>query len=275
MKKKTEKKGIDKNRFPAIYSLKTEIKDYLKELITARKKLLIALVICFACIIIFGVFFFIKSTPVLWSMLNNDYKFHFTTQVWAKLAAPVRVNMPIDQTFKVPFKDKIHVKLPFKTVMSMPINQTFDIPFRKPVKINLDHTFPINEVVHLKAVIPIDTVANISLFGINKDLGVRGTFPVDVDVPVVHNFRLNDTFDFTVKDPVRIDINDVFNVPIDMNVDMDLPVDMILNVPMKIDFNTEIEINEKLPVIMEFDVIINPLKGVNIEGVKVNGKQVQ
>ncbi|MDY6935520.1 MAG: hypothetical protein SVZ03_15005 [Spirochaetota bacterium] len=246
---------------------------FFVEKIIPRKKILIRIII-FVIILFFLIFLgfigvttyvFFKYRPVIWSFLDTDYTYKFDRLVNAQLAAPIRISLPVEQRINIPFKKLLRAKVPFKTVLSIPINKTFELPFEKPISVYLDHVFPVNEVVHLDTKLPIDTVTTISLFGINKDVRVKGDFPVDFDIPIDHKFRINDNISFLPKEPVSVPINHTFDVPVDIVVDVNFPIDVDLDVPLKLDFETDLTIDQKLPVIIEFEIIFNPLKGIEIK----------
>lgn len=265
------KNKINPNQYPELNKLLSEIKQLLKELIVKRKKIIILSLVSFVTLTGILIFLLIENTPLLWQAINREYRFHFKTQVWAKLAAPVAINIPIDEVFKVPFKDTMHFSVPFKTTMPMPIDQRFNIPIIKPITVHVDQIIPIEENVHINTVLPMDTVTNVTIFGVSKDVRIKSQVPVDTVIPVKHDFHINRDLTFEFAEPVNIYVKEIFKVPVDVVVNTDFPVDMILTVPMKFNFNTSVTFDEKLPIIVEFDIVITPFKGVYIEGVKIEG----
>lgn len=265
---------IDKNKYPELHSLRSEIKSYIAETFQSRKKFFLSLILAFLTLMIFCAFYLIKTIPTTWNFLNSDYKYHVKTLVWVNIGAPVNISVPTDEIFQIPFKETLDLTVPFKAVIPIPINQNFEIPIEKPVSIKLDHTFPIKETVRVKTVVPLDTTTQVKAFGISKNVAIKADVPFDAEVPIDHPFRLNDTLSFNVKEPLSIFINHTFNVPMDLMVDVELPLDLKVAVPMKFNYKTQIDVKEKIPIIVEFDIVINPLGGIKIDGIMMDGKKV-
>ncbi len=274
---KKGKKELKKGKSTSIFnSLNKVIGDFIysfiDQVIVPRKKVVIPIIITifiFFSILSIGVigvstYYIIKYRHVVYSFFTSGYTYKYKRQLEVKLASPIRIKLPIEQEITVPFKKRLSTRVPFKAVLSIPVKHTFDIPFEEPLKIHVNHAFPVKEFVKINSVFPIDTTVTVSVFGIDKDVRINGEFPLNVDVPIDHEFSFNETIEFQSMEPISVPVNYVFDVPVDIEVDVDIPIDMELTVPLKIDIDTDLIIEEKLPLILEFDMIINPFKGIEI-----------
>lgn len=261
-------KSLTKSTSHLISALRNRAISLIVWIFTNRKKIIISSLILIFLIMIaslsFTAYIYIKYRPLIYSILDKDYTYKFERVVKARLAAPVRVKMPIEQEVEFPFKHDLRIKFPFKDVLSIPLKHKFKIDLDEPITILIDHTFPINETVHLNTVFPIDTKTSVNIFGIKKDIGIKGNIPVDYHVPIKHDFHYQDKISFISPEPIIIPIDNVFDIPLDIVLDVNLPIDMSLKVPLKIDFDTEFFLEQKIPVLIEFDISFNPLKGIEI-----------
>ena len=286
--KKKEKKGKVKGKgggkknkpFPIFNALREEIKTYITErfipfvsdMITKRendiRKAIFIFVIFFSLMITgfigLSIYFYIEYRPLISSIINAGYTYKFKRKIFAKLAGPVRIKLPIEQQVTLPFKQIFRARVPFKTTFSIPVNQTFSLPIKEPISIYINHKFPIKEKVHINTTFPIDTTATVSLFGIDKDVKVKGNFPLNVKVPIDHKFHFDERISFKMTEPINVPIDQTFDIPIDVIVDAKFPIDMEITVPLKLYFDTDINIDQKIPVLIEFDMIFSPLKGIEV-----------
>ncbi len=231
-----------------------------------------ALMIIFTLMFSVILFLIYQNWDLIKTISTSGYSFNTSIEVLARIETPVKVSAPLEQNIKLPFKENLHINLPIKTTLSVPIVNTFEIPIEKPISITIDHKFPVNEVVAIDVMAPIDSDVNAKLFGIEKSVKIHGELPIKLDVPISHEFRFKDTFKLRVIDPISMPIDHVFNIPVEIDIDTYIPVDVMLDIPVKLNLDSEILIKDEIPVILDLDINFNPLKGITVKGIKFNRK---
>ncbi len=219
-----------------------------------------------------GVILFLvyQNRDLIKTISTSGHTFTTSIEVLARIETPVKIFAPLEKNIKLPFKQNLHVNVPIKTTLSVPIINTFDVPIEKPISISIDHKFPVNEVVAIDVMAPIDSDVDAKLFGIEKNIKIHGELPIKLDVPISHEFRLNDTFKLSVIDTISMPINHIFDIPVEIDIDATIPVDVTLDIPVKIDLESEIFIKDEIPVILDLEINFNLLKGITIKGIKFN-----
>ena len=266
---------IDKDNYPELHSFLSEIKRFISDFVRTRKKVFSGLALLFSTVIICGSILLVQSIPSAWRFLRSDIKYHVKTLVWVNIGAPVKITIPIKEVFLIPFKENLDVSVPVKGMIPIPIHHTFDFPVEKPIVINLDHSFPIKETLNVKTVVPINSTTNVNLFGINKNVDIKADIPVNFDFLLDHPFHFKEKMSLELTEPLSVYIDHTFNVPIDMTVDVNLPLDLDISVPLDFEYKTDITIKDKIPIIVEFDIVVNPLKGIRIDGIMLDGEKVK
>ena len=111
-------------------------------------------------------FFIYKHRALIGQLAKDGYSFNTSAVVMVKLDAPVSVNAPVKQNFKVPFKEVVHVKAPVKTQIPVHINKIFSIQTDNPIQITIDHKFPLNEIIRIDTVFPVNSEIDATVFGL-------------------------------------------------------------------------------------------------------------
>ncbi len=151
----------------------------------------------------------------------------------ARMAASFPVMADIDQLLRIPLDETIPVKVPFNQHFPIPFNQTFEVP------VELNTTIPVSMTVPFKSDIPIETEVYVnteiktSIMGIPFSVPIKGYIPVRASIPVDQQVEVKEDFQLALRSPVKVDIKETFQVPIDTVFSMKIPLNTEIAVPFK------------------------------------------
>jgi hypothetical protein len=219
----------------------------------------------FIIFISFLIYFFVKYGPIVLSLYEQRYI--YKRIIKASVDSSIPVSASIDHTFHIPIKNEFDYAVPVKTVIKLPVNQKFYVTFDKPLNIPIDHVFHVDENIDLKTEIPFETKVTIKIFGINKDVPVKGVIPLNMVIPIKHDFRIKDTLAVKPKESLPFPINSIFDVPVDFMLHGKVPIDGMISVPIKDKFNADVILRERLPITLEFSSFFDQKEVVKSDNV--------
>lgn len=219
-------------------------------------------------------FFIYKHRALIGQLAKDGYSFNTSAVVMVKIDAPVSVNAPVKQNFKIPFKEIVHIKAPVKTKIPVHIDKIFSIQTNNPIRITIDHKFPINEMIRIDTIFPVNSKIDATVFGMTKRIAINGDLPIKWDVPLSQEVRLNDTFSFLLDNTIDVSIDDIFDIPIDTYIECDVPVDLNISIPFETTLNADILVEDEIPVLLDFDFIFHLFKGIEVKGIKLKQKKM-
>lgn len=218
----------------------------------------------------FLLFLVVKHHETIFYMLKNGYTYQTSAEVMIKVDTPVKVDSPVKKTLQIPINQLIHVTVPVKTSVTIPVKQNFYVDLKKPIAIKIDHEFPVHDIVSINFTAPVDTDIMATAFGVSKNVHIKGGIPISFDVPISQNFRVNDTFMLKINDPIAIPVSHVFQIPVETKIDVDVPVNLLMDVPLNTKIQTDIMIQGEVPVLIDFEINFDLLKGITIKGIRMN-----
>ena len=219
---------------------------------------------------IMAAIFFIKNHDLVIDVIKNGYTFRTSAEVMIRVNSPVTVNSPVKKILKIPVKNTFSVEVPVKTSVVIPVEKNFMVELKKPIAINIDHMFPVKEMVPINFTAPVDTDVVVKTFGVSKKVHISGGIPIKFDVPIFQEFRVNDTFMLKINEPISIPISHVFTIPIETQIKTDVPVDLLLDIPLDTKIDTNIMIQGEVPVLIDFEINFDLLKGISVKGLRMN-----
>ena len=213
----------------------------------------------FIIFISFATYFLLKYGPAI-----LIYKRIIT----ASVDSSIPVSASVDQVIRIPLKKNVHYSVPFKSVIKLPVNQKFQVAFDKPLNIPIDHVFHVDETIRFKTEVPFETKVTINIFGINKDVPVKGIIPLNMAIPLKHDFHIKDTIAVKPQEPITFPVNSTFEVPVDVLLKGEVPVDEMISVPIKDRINADVMLKDKIPVTLEFSSFFGKKKVIKSDNVK-------
>lgn len=230
------------------------------------KYFLISAAFIFVIFIVFLTYFFVKYGPVVLSLYEQRYI--YKRIITASVDSSLPVSASIDHTFHVPIKKEFDYAVPVKTVVKLPVNQKFNVTFDKPLNVPIDHVFHIDEKVNIKTDFPLDTKVTVKVFGINTNVPVKGIIPLDIMVPLRHDFRIRGTLAIKPEEALSFPVNSVFDVPLDFMLKGKVPVEGTISIPIKDKFNADVMLRDKLPVTLQFSSFFGQKKFIGSDKVE-------
>jgi len=195
-------------------------------------------------------YFFLRYKPLLAELRNTHLA--MSKQVTASVDAGFPVNVSFDHEFQVRFRKEIHVEIPVKTTIRVPLDQTLYVPINGPFAVKLDRTFLIDEEIHVRSDLPLDTTVQARILGIDVPLPIRGSIPVDITFPLRQNMEIQEELILHVIGPLPVTVREVLEVPLDLVVRGVLPVDEDVTLPVQASLTGQVDIPQRLPCTVEF-----------------------
>jgi len=212
--------------------------------------ILISIFFVFMMFVAFLIYFFVKYGPIVLSLYEQRYI--YKKVITASVDSSFPVSATIDQVSQIPIKENFQYSVPVKTVIKAPVNQKIIVPFDKPLNIPIDHVFRLDEKINVKTDFPFETKVTIKMFGVNKDVPVKGVIPLNIVIPLKHDIHIKDTLAVTPQESITFPINSIFEVPVDFTLKGEAPIDRTISVPIKDKFNADVMLKDRIPVTLEF-----------------------
>jgi len=214
------------------------------------KYILIIILSVFLSFVAFLVYFFVKYGPIVLSLYEQRYI--YKKVITASVDSSFPVSATIDQVSQISIKKDFQYSVPVKTVVRVPINQTFNVTLDKPLNIPIDHVFHVDEKIDVKTQFPFETKVAIKILGVNTDVPVKGVIPLNMVIPVKHDFHIKDILTVKPQETMALPINSILDVPIDFTLKGNVPVDGTIPAVLKDKFNAEVMLKDRIPVTLEF-----------------------
>jgi len=230
------------------------------------KYFLISAFFIFIIFIAFLTYFFVKYGPIVLSLYEQRYIYKRIITASVDSSLPVLVS--VDHTFHIPIKNEFDYAVPVKTVVKLPVNQKFNITFDKPLDIPLDHVFHVDEKINVKAEFPFETKVNIKILGVSTEVPVKGVIPLNMVIPLKHDFHIKDTLAIKPQEALPFPVNSVFDVPLDFVLKGKVPIEGMISVPIKDKFDADVMLKDKLPVTLQFSSFFDQKKVIGNDNVK-------
>ncbi|KQC06012.1 MAG: hypothetical protein APR62_08745 [Smithella sp. SDB] len=227
---------------------------------------LISAFFVFIIFVVFLIYFFVKYGPIVLSLYEQRYI--YKRIITATVDSSLPVSASIDHTFHIPIKNEFDYAVPVKTVIKLPVNQKFNIAFDKPLNIPIDHVFHVDEKINVKTEFPFETKVTIKILGVNTDVPVKGVIPLNMVIPLKHDFHIKDTLAVKPQEALPFPINSIFDVPLDFVLRGKVPIDGMMTVPIKDKVNADVILRDKLPVTLQFSSFFDQKKVIESDNVK-------
>lgn len=212
------------------------------------------------------IYFFVKYGPIVLSLYEQRYI--YKRIITATVDSSLPVSASVDHTFHIPIKNEFDYAVPVKTVVKLPVNQKFNITFDKPLDIPIDHVFHVDEKINVKTEFPFETKVNIKILGVSTEVPVKGVIPLNVVIPLKHDFHIKDTMAIKPREALPVPVNSVFDVPLDFVLRGKVPVEGMISVPIKDNFDADVMLKDKLPVTLQFSSFFDQKKVIESDNIK-------
>jgi len=216
--------------------------------------------------VVFLIYFFVKYAPVILSLYEQRYIYKRIITVSVDSSIPVSAS--IDHTFHIPIKNEFDYAVPVKTVIKLPVDKEFKVTFDKPLNIPIDHVFHVDEKINVKTEFPFETKLAIKILGVNMNVPVKGVIPLNMVIPLKHDFHIKDTLAVKPQAALPVPVNSIFDVPVDFILRGKLPIDGMMSVPIKDKVNADVMLRDKLPVTLQFSSFFDQKKVMGSDNVK-------
>ncbi len=177
------------------------------------------------------------------------------------------VKAAFDHEFLINLDTTIPVKFPVSANLQIPINETFEISLDKTFPVHLDKPLRIKDKIRVITELPLDTIIETRVFGMNMKIPVKGSIPVDFIVPLDQDIQVNGELLVSMREPFSAPINQIVEAPVNFEVKGILPLETQFATPINTNINCTIETPNGLPVDMKLDLTVDDImRGLSITG---------
>jgi hypothetical protein len=177
------------------------------------------------------------------------------------------VKARFDHLFPIALDAQIPIEVPVSEKLIIPINEIFAVPLDSSFAVTLSRPLRVKELIHVEAHVPLDTVVEAEVFGIKKQVPIKGVVPVRFAFNLDQEIGVEGGFHVHMDEPLQVKINQQVEAPINFVVRGMVPLKQNIMVPVAGDLDCAIEMVNELPLNMKLDLNAKDLG----DGVKVMG----
>jgi hypothetical protein len=223
-----------------------------------RKQIFLAIIII---IVMSGIIVLVslKVFKILYARLPEeildfslDKELMVSTESWI----PLKAN--IDQVIPIHLKKDLRAVLPIKEKLPILIDEDFTIPLDISLQVPIDQDVFVDDVLSLSTTLTIDSAeVKTRLWGQQVSLPVKGSFPVNIEVPFKRSIHVKDEVDFELKKEVTFHLKKNLEVPLDMKVEVNFPLDEVFSIPFTALIDADASLKGEVPFMVHFDFALD------------------
>jgi hypothetical protein len=183
-------------------------------------------------------YFFVRYGPVMLNLAKKDFMIEKTVGINTKTSIPITAAIK-------------EINFPIKTNFKIPVDYTFYIPLEKPIYVPIDHTFHLNENIHITAQVPFNTTVTTTILGVKTTLPIKGVIPIDTMIPINHDLHVSDTIAIKSNDPIPVPVHHTFDVPVNISLNGKSADSSFI--PSGSTIDADVTIKGEIPITAEFN----------------------
>lgn len=207
----------------------------------------------FVVLQIAGLSFLIYKAKPLYLKLKDD---HITIK--KKINLNIDTIMPITSSINtkidIPIKKWVSLNMPIQGNIEVSIDEPFNIPVTSPIHVSLDHLFPIKKDIHVNTRFEIDQNVKTKFLGFDRELPIKGEFPINLTIPLDEDIRIKDQFSLVTTAPLTCQIKHDLSIPINLSAKTQFMIDQKIPVPVNAEISTNIRLTGDLPCFFYLDI---------------------
>ncbi|MDI6797115.1 MAG: hypothetical protein QMD09_09220 [Desulfatibacillaceae bacterium] len=177
------------------------------------------------------------------------------------------VKARFNHLFPIALDAQIPIEVPVSEKLIIPINEIFAVPLDSSFAVTLSRPLRVKELIHVEGNLPLDTIVEAEVFGIKKQIPIKGVVPVRFAFNLDQEIGVDGGFHVHMDEPLQVKINQQVEAPINFVVKGNVPLKQNIMVPVSGDLDCAIEMVNELPLNMKLDLKAKDLG----EGVKITG----
>ena len=207
-----------------------------------------------------GILVSIEVFKILYARLPRELlNFSLDKEIRASAETWIPVKVNIDQVVPVRLKKTLSADIPFKETLSFMIDEDFTVPVDIELQVPVDQDIFVDDVISLSTTLTIDSAeVKTRLWGLGEvSLPIRGSFPIDIEIPFKRSIHVKDVVNFKLKKEFTFHIKKNLEVPLDLKIRADLPIDEVFSVPIKALIDAEAMLIGEVPFTVHFDFALD------------------
>lgn len=191
------------------------------------------------------------------------------------LQEPLQVRVKVKDALNVDVNGRVNAKIPINEQLSVPLTQTLTPHVYFDNLVPISTTIPVKETIKVNQNLPIDTKVQVKILGKDVTLPLKGSIPLQLDVPIDIQVPLQQKVHLKFDAPVKTVLKENLNIPLKAELDANIPIQGKLNVPITSELNASVDVKNTLPVKIAQGELKIPLSTMYLNRVKAKPFEVQ
>lgn len=183
------------------------------------------------------------------------------------LQEPLQVRVKVKEALDVEVNGRVDAKIPINEQLSVPLTQTLTPLVYFDSQVPISTIIPVQEIIKVHQELPIDTKVQVKIFGRDVTLPLKGSIPLQLDVPIDIKVPLQQKVHLKFDAPVKTVLKENLNIPLKTQLNANIPVQGKLNVPITSDLNAAVDVKNTLPVKIAEGELKIPLSSMYLDRV--------
>ena len=181
------------------------------------------------------------------------------------LQEPLQAEVQIHDSLDVDVSGRVNTIIPIRENLTIPVNQTLTprVFFDNQVPIKTE--IPVDEIIHVRQNMPVDTRVEIKILGKNVNLPLKGNIPIQLDIPLKLNVPLEQKIHLKFDAPIKTQLKESLRVPLEANLDLNIPIQGRLDVPIKTALKASVDVQNTLPITIRQGELVVPLNQLQLQ----------
>lgn len=214
------------------------------------------------------------AVGLLWLYQNTTASIqNIHTEALIRLPERLPINTRVTTDLSVDIDEKFDVQVPIKNQFPIYLDnfKAIDVAFNADIP--LDFNVRVSQVIPVSTQVPINSVVQVKVFGITKDVEVSGMVPIEAEAPVDLVIPIRQTLPISYRGPIDLITQGPVYVPIDTQIATQVPIKSRVNIPLDVDINTNVALlgkgSEAQIVLPKTDIPLNEVR------IQLNSETIQ
>ncbi|ENW95729.1 hypothetical protein [Acinetobacter sp. NIPH 298] len=184
------------------------------------------------------------------------------------LQEPLQVRVKVKDALDVEVKGRVDAQIPINEQLNVALTQTLTPRVYFDSSVPISTMIPVQEVIKVNQNLPIDTKVQVKILGKDVTLPLKGTIPLQLDVPINIQVPLQQNVHLKFDAPVKTVLKENLNIPLKTQLNANIPIQGKLNVPITSELNASVDVKNTLPVKIAQGELKIPLSSMYLDRVQ-------
>lgn len=184
------------------------------------------------------------------------------------LQEPLQVRVKVKDALDVAVNGRVDAQIPINEQLNVALTQTLTPRVYFDSLVPISTMIPVKEVIKVNQNLPIDTKVQVKILGKDVTLPLKGSIPLQLDVPIDIQVPLQQKVHLKFDAPVKTVLKENLNIPLQTQLNANIPIQGKLNVPITSELNASVDVKNTLPVKIAKGELKIPLSSMYLDRVQ-------